>query len=61
MSSRLSPGDVPANPLEKPGYLLEFHDEFDGSELDQAKWLALYLRQWSSHECSAPPPRTGNL
>ncbi|HEY0738950.1 MAG TPA: glycoside hydrolase family 16 protein [Herpetosiphonaceae bacterium] len=45
--------DVPANPLEKPGYRLEFHDEFDGSELDRDKWLPFHLPQWSSRERAA--------
>ena len=39
---------VPPNPLEKQGYRLEFHDEFDGPELDEAKWQPWYLPQWSS-------------
>lgn len=47
-------GDVPANPLEKPGYRLEFHDEFAGAELDQSKWLPVHLPQWSSRALSAP-------
>jgi hypothetical protein len=40
MSSQLSLGAVPANPLDKPGYRLEFHDEFEEADLDQTKWLA---------------------
>jgi hypothetical protein len=44
---------VPPNPLEKPGYRLDFHDEFDGVELDRSKWLPFYLPQWSSRERSA--------
>jgi hypothetical protein len=47
-------GDFPANPLEKPGYRLDFHDEFDGSELDPDKWVPYYLPQWSSRALSAP-------
>lgn len=49
-----TPGDFPANPLEKPGYRLDFHDEFDGPTLDTAKWLPYYLPQWSSRTQSAP-------
>lgn len=47
-------GDFPPNPLEKPGYLLEFHDEFDGDRLNTDHWLPFYLPQWSSRERSAP-------
>ena len=35
--------DIPANPLEKEGYTLIFHDEFDGTELDTEKWLPQYF------------------
>ena len=54
MSSPLACGDVPANPLDKPGYQLEFHDEFESSHLDPTKWHAFYLPQWSSRARSAP-------
>lgn len=54
MLNHMSAGDFPANPLEKPGYRLEFHDEFDGSTLDVNKWLPLYLPHWSSREQSKP-------
>lgn len=54
MSHPLSVGDFPANPLAKPGYILEFHDEFDGPTLDTAKWLPFYLPHWSSRALSAP-------
>lgn len=49
----LSRHEFPANPIEKPGYVLTFSDEFDGSELDTDKWLPRYLPQWSSRERSA--------
>ncbi|HEX8037309.1 MAG TPA: glycoside hydrolase family 16 protein, partial [Ktedonobacterales bacterium] len=54
MSYLQSPDDVPAHPLEKAGYRLEFHDEFRGVELDRTKWLPFYLPQWSSRERAAP-------
>lgn len=54
MGDPISQGDFPANPLEKPGYVLEFHDEFDGPELDTGKWLPFYLPHWSSRALSAP-------
>ncbi|AUX32783.1 MULTISPECIES: hypothetical protein [Sorangium] len=40
--------DFPANPIEKPGYLLEFHDEFSGPSLDESKWIPCHLPQWCS-------------
>jgi len=46
--------DVPANPLDKPGYRLDFHDEFDGLALDERRWLPCYLPHWSSREQSRP-------
>jgi hypothetical protein len=46
--------DFPANPLAKPGYVLEWNDEFDGPELDTRKWLPYYLPHWSSQEQSVP-------
>lgn len=49
--------DYPANPLEKPGYRLEWHDEFDQAELDPNKWIPAYLPQWSSRQRSKPTYR----
>jgi hypothetical protein len=46
--------DFPANPLIKPGYILEWNDEFEGSTLDTTKWLPHYLPQWSSRNLSRP-------
>ena len=46
--------DVPANPIDKPGYRLEWNDEFEGPRLDTGKWLPYYLPQWSSREQSVP-------
>jgi Glycosyl hydrolases family 16 len=46
--------DFPANPIDKPGYILEWNDEFDGPELDTSKWLPYYLPHWSSRERSIP-------
>jgi hypothetical protein len=54
MLSELSQGDFPANPLEKPGYVLEFSDEFEGPEIDTDKWVTAYLPQWSSRQQAAP-------
>lgn len=45
---------IPRNPLEKPGYVLEFNDDFEGDTLDLEKWIPYYLPQWSSRERSAP-------
>lgn len=49
-----STGDFPSNPLEKAGYWLEFHDEFDETQLDTRKWLPFYLPHWSSRAQTAP-------
>jgi hypothetical protein len=54
MSDQLSPGNVPPNPLEKVGYTLDFHDEFDSPELDLNKWFPYYLPHWSSRAQTAP-------
>ena len=54
MFNELSRGDFPANPLEKPGYILEFNDDFDQGEIDTSKWITCYLPQWSSCERSTP-------
>jgi beta-glucanase (GH16 family) len=38
-----APGSKTAPPkLERPGWTLTFHDEFDGSTLDTSKWLDRY-------------------
>ncbi|MGW4214463.1 glycoside hydrolase family 16 protein [Lentzea sp. NPDC004789] len=43
--------DVPPNPLQKPGWVLDRHDEFNGS-LDQSLWITNYLEsrtpEWRS-------------
>ena len=38
-ASSMMAQDYPANPLEKEGYRLIFHDEFDGKEIDRTKWI----------------------
>ena len=48
-----SRGDFPPNSIDKPGYILEFSDEFDRPDLDSEKWIACYLPQWSSCKRSA--------
>lgn len=50
-------GDIPPNPLEKPGYRLDRHDEFDGTALDTTLWLPAYLPHWSSRERTRPKYR----
>lgn len=46
-------GEVPANPMARPGYVLEFHDEFAEPSLDEAKWIRYHLPQWSSRRQAA--------
>lgn len=53
MLGGFSRGDFPANPIEKPGYALEFQDEFDGPDLDLSKWIPCFLPQWSSSRQAA--------
>ena len=52
-SATLSQGaDVPANPLEKPGWTLDFHDEFDGPTLNTNVWLPYYLpHHYAANAC----------
>ena len=38
---------------DKPGYVLEFDEDFAGPELDRRHWLPHYLPQWSSRAASA--------
>jgi hypothetical protein len=47
-------GDVPPNPPEKPGYRMEFHDEFEGTALDEGKWVPYYVPHWSSRAAARP-------
>lgn len=34
---------------EKPGYTLDFSDEFNGTTLDTSKWTDYYLPQWTAN------------
>ena len=60
LQTPLASNAVPPNPLEKPGYRLDFHDDFSIPTLDQTRWLPLYLPQWSSLERSRPNYRLDN-
>lgn len=44
---------IEPNPIHKPGYRLEIHDEFDGGALNPDLWLPYYLPHWSSRKRSA--------
>ncbi|MCK8488724.1 family 16 glycosylhydrolase [Paenibacillus sp. MBLB2552] len=35
--------DTPANPIDKPGWVLTKHDEFNGTTLDTSLWVTRYL------------------
>jgi len=52
MGKQKNPDFLP-NPIEKPGYRLEFSDEFDQGSLDRTKWLPYYLPQWSNRALAA--------
>jgi hypothetical protein len=45
--------------LRKDDYELEFDETFAGNALDDARWIAHYLSQWSSRERSAARYRIG--
>ena len=47
--------DYPASPLEKEGYRLIFHDEFEGKEIDRTKWIPEYLPSWSKDRTVCTP------
>lgn len=47
--------DYPASPLEKEGYRLIFHDEFDGKEIDRTKWIPEYLPSWPKDRSVCSP------
>lgn len=42
--------DFPPNPIDKPGYRLDFNDGFREASLDTSKWLPFYLPHWSSRK-----------
>ncbi|MGG5461158.1 family 16 glycosylhydrolase [Clostridium sp. B9] len=48
--------DFPSNPLDKPGYKLDFNDEFNGPALDRNKWTDYYLPHW----CDNPEDAKAN-
>jgi Glycosyl hydrolases family 16 len=43
----------------RPGHELEFEDTFDGERLDDRRWVAHYLPQWSTGELSAARYQVG--
>lgn len=49
MTKEVYAGDMPANPVDKPGYTLDYADEFDGDSLDKTKWTDYYLPHWTSN------------
>ena len=40
--------DTPPNPVDKPGYTLDFAEEFAGTTLDTSHWYPYYLPHWVS-------------
>ncbi|HEY5822012.1 MAG TPA: hypothetical protein VIT20_08545, partial [Propionibacteriaceae bacterium] len=49
--------DVPANPIDRPGYVLEFAEDFRGEIIDETRWVPFYCPHWSSR--AATRARTG--
>ncbi|MET7371928.1 family 16 glycosylhydrolase [Micromonospora arida] len=41
-------GDTPPSPLARPGYTLDFAEEFDVNTLNTNRWLPYYLPHWTS-------------
>lgn len=41
--NNLKDTDFPPNPFHKPGYRLEFSDDFRAGKLDTIKWLPFYI------------------
>jgi Glycosyl hydrolases family 16 len=52
--------DFPANEPDKPGYRLEFQDEFEGTDLDQSKWFPHLLPHWNGLDRSKARWRASN-
>ena len=46
---KVQAADMPANPVDKPGYTLDYADEFNGDSLDKSKWTDYYLPHWSKN------------
>ncbi|WP_193318012.1 MULTISPECIES: glycoside hydrolase family 16 protein [Streptomyces] len=44
-----SAAEVPPNPLEKPGWVLDRHDEFNGA-LDRSMWITRYLESRTTED-----------
>jgi len=40
--------DFPPNSITKPGYTLEFHDEFTTPDVTPNRWIPYHLPQWST-------------
>ncbi len=51
--SPVSAADVPANPLQKEGWILDRHDEFNGTSLDTSLWIPSYLSYRTTEERAA--------
>lgn len=49
LSMKVQAADMPANPVDKPGYTLDYADEFNGDSLDKSKWTDYYLPHWSKN------------
>lgn len=53
--------DQPPSPLEKPGWVLDVADEFNGTTLDESLWIPYYLEaRTSADRAAADYELTGN-
>jgi len=51
---------APDTPVDRPGWVLEFDERFDGPDLDRGRWIPHYLPHWSSRDRSAARYRLGD-
>ncbi len=52
-TTEVQANDMPANPIEKEGYTLDYSDEFNGTSLDTEKWTDYYLPHWCDNPKTA--------
>ena len=45
-------------PLDRTNLEVDFEDDFDGPDLDDAHWIPHYLPHWSTPDRTAPATRS---
>jgi hypothetical protein len=56
----VEPAAPDADPVDRPGWVLEFDERFDGTDLDRGRWIPHHLPHWSSRDRSAARYRVGD-